>query len=92
MMCRSLPICLTILGSLEASLDGDDPLWAEHLELQVGVVGESHELCEAWSTEEGVLDAREVNHLKGEWLLAEVVRLAEGVIQPDAPEGHDFLP
>ena len=80
MMCRSLPICLTIVGSLDAAIDGDDPLWAEHLELQVGVVGDGHELCEARSTEEGVLDTREVNHLEGEWLLTEVVQLAEGVI------------
>ena len=80
MTCRSLPICLTILGSLEASLDGDDPLWAEHLELQVGVVGDDHELGKRLLTKEGVVDAGEVNHLEGEWLLTEVVQLAEGVI------------
>ena len=58
---------------LEAALDGDDPLRAGHLELQVGVVGDGHELGEAWLSQEGVVDIREVDYLKGEWLLAEVV-------------------
>ena len=44
------------------------------------------------SNEEGVVDAMEVNYLEGEWLLAEVVWLAEGDIEPDAPKGHDFHP
>ena len=34
-----------------------------------------------------MVDAGEVNHLEGEWLLAEVVRLAEGEVEPDAPGG-----
>jgi hypothetical protein len=28
--------------------DGDDPVGARHLELEVGVVGDDHELCVAW--------------------------------------------
>jgi hypothetical protein len=28
--------------------DGDDPIRARHLELEVGVVGDSHELGVAW--------------------------------------------
>jgi hypothetical protein len=39
-----------------------------------------------------MVDTREVNHLEGERLLTEVVRLAEGDAEPDAPEGHYFLP
>ena len=80
-------VLLIVVGLLEAALDGDDPLRAGHLELQVGVVGDGHELGEAWSTEEGMVDAREVNHIKGERLLAEVVWLAEGEVELDAPEG-----
>jgi hypothetical protein len=37
---------------LEVVLDGDDPLRAGHLELQVGVVGDGHEFGEERSTEE----------------------------------------
>ena len=64
----------------------------QHLELQIGVVGDGHELGEVWSIEEGMVDAREFNHLKGEWILAKVVQLAEGEVEPDAPKGHNFLP
>jgi hypothetical protein len=83
---------LIVVGLLEAALDGDEPLWVEHLELQVGVVRDGHELGEAQSTEEGVVDAEEVNHLESEWLLIEVVRLAEGDVESDVPKRHGFLP
>ena len=39
-----------------------------------------------------MIDTGEVDHLEGEWLLAEVVLLAEGDIELDVPEGHGFLP
>jgi len=41
---------------------------------------------------EGVVDPREVDDLEGEEFLAEVVRLTEGDVEPDAPEGDNFLP
>jgi hypothetical protein len=34
----------------EAAFDGDDSLGAGHLQLQIGVVGDNHELGEAWPT------------------------------------------
>jgi hypothetical protein len=43
-------------------------------------------------TEEDVVDTREVNHLKDELLLAEVVWLAEGDVEPYAPKVHILLP
>jgi hypothetical protein len=39
-----------------------------------------------------MVDVGEVHHLEGEWLVLEVVWLAEGGVEPDAPEGHDFVP
>jgi hypothetical protein len=39
-----------------------------------------------------MVDTREVDHLKGEWLLAKVSWLTEGDVEPDAPKGHVFLP
>ena len=66
-------VLLTIVGLLKAALDGDDSLRAGHLELKVGVIGDGHELGEEWSTKEGVVDTGEVNDLKGERLLMEVV-------------------
>ena len=59
-------VLLTVVGLLKAAFDGDDPLWAGHLELQVGVVGDGLELGEARLTEEGVVEAREVDNLEGE--------------------------
>ena len=85
-------VLLAVVGLLKTALNGDDPLWAGHLDLQLGVVGDDHELGEARLTEEGMVDAEEVNHLEGEWLLAEVVRLAEGDIESNVPKGHGFLP
>ena len=85
-------ILLTVVGLLKAAFDGDDSLGTGHLQLQVGVVGDGHELYEARLTQESVVDAGEVDHLEGEWLLAEVVWLAEGDAEPDAPKGHGFLP
>ena len=69
-------VLFVVVGLLEAPFDGDDPICAGHLELQVGVVGDGHELGEARSIEEGVVDAGEVKHLEGEWLLVDVVWLA----------------
>ena len=68
--------CLGDEVLLEATFDDDDPLQARHLELEVGVVGDGHELGEARSIEEGMVDTGEVDDLKGEWLLVEVVWLA----------------
>ena len=79
------------VGLLKVATYSDDPMWARHLELQVGVVRDGHELGEVLSIEEGVVDSREVDHLEDEWLLVEVVRLAEGEVEPDAPKGHGFL-
>jgi hypothetical protein len=66
-------VLLVVVGLLEAALDDDDPLWAGHLELKVCIVGDGHELGEARSTEEGVVDTGEVDNLEGEWLLADVI-------------------
>jgi hypothetical protein len=41
-------VLLAVVGLFEAALDGDDPLGARHLQLQLGVVRYIHELGEAW--------------------------------------------
>ena len=85
-------VLLAVVGLLKTALNGDDPLWAGHLELLIGVAGDNHELGEAWLAQEGIVNAGEVDHLEGEWLIAEVVRLAKGDAEPNASEGHCFLP
>ena len=41
---------LALVDLLEGGADGDDPTWAQHLELYVGVVGDGYELRVAWSS------------------------------------------
>ena len=38
-----------------------------------------------------MLHAQEGHHLKGKWLLSEVVRLTKGNMELDTPKGHGFL-
>jgi hypothetical protein len=52
--------------------DGDDPIGARHLELEVGVVGDDHELGVARSSQHHVVCASEPNYLEGEGFLSEV--------------------
>ena len=35
---------VALVGVLERRADGDDALWTRHFELEVGVVGDGHEL------------------------------------------------
>ena len=39
---------LALIGALEGGADGDDPTRTWHLQLQVGVVGDDHELHVKW--------------------------------------------
>jgi hypothetical protein len=44
--------------------DGDDPVGARHLELEVGVVGDDHELRVAWPPQYRVVGSSEPDHLE----------------------------
>ena len=41
---------LALVGTLEGGTNGDDPAWSWHLQLQIGVVGDDHELRIAWTS------------------------------------------
>ena len=41
---------LAFVGPLEGGADGDDPMGARHLQLEVRVVGDGHELRIAWTS------------------------------------------
>jgi hypothetical protein len=75
--------------------DGDDPIGALHLELEVGVVGDGHELGVARSPQHRVVGSSKPDHLEHEGFLSEVggspkadglVELSKGV---DALLGDD---
>jgi hypothetical protein len=75
--------------------DGDDPVGAQHLELEVSVVGDGHELRVAWPPQYRVVGSSEPDHLEREGLPSEVggcpkadgkIELSEGL---DALSGDD---
>jgi hypothetical protein len=72
--------------------DGDDPVGARHLELEVGVVGDGHELGIAWSPQHCVVSSSEPDHLKREGFLSEVGGSPEADEQIELSKGLDALP
>jgi hypothetical protein len=52
--------------------DGDDPVGARHLELEVGVVGDDHELGVAWPPQHRMVGSSEPDHLEREGFPSEV--------------------
>jgi hypothetical protein len=52
--------------------DGDDPVGAQHFELEVGVVGNGHELGVAWPPQYCVIGSSEPDYLKREGFPSEV--------------------
>jgi hypothetical protein len=72
--------------------DGDDPVGAQHLELEVGVVGDGHELGVARSPQHRVVGSSELDHLESEGFLSEVGGSPEADGQIELTKGLDALP
>jgi hypothetical protein len=72
--------------------DGDDPVGARHLELEVGVVGDGHELGVAWSPQYCVVGSSELDHLEREGFLSEVGGSLEADGQIELPRGWTRFP
>jgi hypothetical protein len=72
--------------------DGDDPVGARHLELEVGVVGDGHELRVAWPPQYCVVGSSEPDHLEREGLPSEVGGCSEADGKVELSEGLDALP
>jgi hypothetical protein len=71
--------------------DGDDPVGAWHLELEVRVVGDGHELGVARSPQHRVVGPSEPDHLKREGFPAEVGGSPKTDGQIELPKGQDAL-
>ena len=79
MLCGALDR-LPILDALDIALismlirgaDGDDSLGPGHLHLEVGVVGDHHELGVSWVPDDVVISASKTQHFESEGLLFEV--------------------
>jgi hypothetical protein len=72
--------------------DGDDPVGARHLELEVGVVGDDHELGVTWSPKDCVVGSSEPDHHECEGFLSEVGGSPEADGQIELSKGLDTLP
>jgi hypothetical protein len=72
--------------------DGDDPVGARHLELEVGVVGDGHELCVEWPPQYYVVGSSEPDHLEREGLPSEVGGRPKADRKIELSEGLDVLP
>jgi hypothetical protein len=71
--------------------DGDDSLGARHLELEVRVVGDGHELGIARSSQHRVIGSSEPDHLEREGFPAEVGGSSDADGQIELPKGQDAL-
>ena len=69
---------LALIGMLEGGADRDDPAWARHLQLEVGVVGDGHELRVAWTSQDGMEGSGEPNHLEGQGFGPVIELIPEG--------------
>jgi hypothetical protein len=72
--------------------DSDDPVGGRHLELEVGVVGDDHELGVARSPQHRVVGSSEPDHLEREGFLSEVGGSPEADGQIELSKGLDALP
>jgi hypothetical protein len=72
--------------------DGDDPVGARHFELEVGVVGDGHELGVASPPQHCVVGSSEPDHLEREGFPSEVGGSPEADGQIELSEGLDAFP
>jgi hypothetical protein len=71
--------------------DGDDSVRARHLELEVRVVGDGHELGVARSPQHRMIGSSKPDHLEHEGFPAEVGGSSEADGQIKLPKGQDAL-
>ena len=65
--------------------------WTRHLQLQIGVVGDDHELHVAWTSQDGVVGSVEPDHLEGKSLHPIIGRIPKGDGQINLPKWHGLL-
>ena len=80
------------VGVRKGATHSDDVVRSRHLQLEVGVVGDRHELGVAWPPQDGMVGPWEVHHLEGKDLLVEVGSVAKRDRQVDLPERVRLCP
>ena len=69
---------LALIGLLEGGADGDDPVGTQHLQLEVCIVGDGHELHVTWTSQDGMEGFGEPHHIEGEGLSPIIKLILEG--------------
>ena len=80
------------VGLSKVATYGDDPVGTRHLELEVGVIGNGHELGIAWSPQDGVVGTGKVCYLEGDPFCAEVHLTSKRYGQVNLPKGNGLKP
>ena len=83
---------VALIGMLARGPDGDDVIRTRHLELEVGVVGNGHELGIAWSPQDRVVGPEEPNYVESEDLPPEVVGVPKQTGRSICPRGWARCP
>jgi hypothetical protein len=82
---------VALISEAVPEFDGDGSVGAWHLELEVRVVGDNHELGVARSSQHRVIGPSEPDHLESEGFLSEVGGSSEADGQIELPKGQDAL-
>jgi hypothetical protein len=80
-------LLVTVISTLYVPFDGDDSVWARHLQNQVGIVKNCHELGECRPPEECVVCRFEIGYLKLHALGVEVLPSPKGHGKSDLATG-----
>jgi hypothetical protein len=78
---------VTVKSLLNDSRDGDDATWPWHLQDQVGVMWDHHELGECWPSQESIVRSLKIGDLKLYGLCAEIFPSTEGYGKSDLADG-----
>src|SRR3954467_3123719 len=79
--CCLVEFLVAAVGSDETAADCDDPVWAWHLQLEVGIMGYGHEESESWSPENCVVLRLPVDYFEVKRFLSEVCCIPKDYLQ-----------
>jgi hypothetical protein len=92
LVCRLSALPITIVSAFYIPFDGDDSFWAFHLQNQVGILRNHHELGQCRPPEECIVCHLKIGYLKLHVLGAEVLLSPEGHGKSDLAGGGATAP
>jgi hypothetical protein len=83
-------LLIAVIGSLDVSPNGDDSTWSWHIQYQVGIVQNYHELGECQPSQESVVHSLKIGNLELYSFSLEVLSSPEGYRKRDLTDGHCY--